>query len=188
MAPTPRTKILLIADRSVWSDLAAQYLFATGADVVAERWEKGEQRPRIENWRGDWLLSFKSDLILCDDELRRAEQSAINFHPAPPHYRGIGGYCYAAHNKETHFGVTCHHMVTTVDYGQIIEVTHFPIIKGESKNTLKQRAAAQLLVLFQNVVMTILHGGRLPASAEQWRGPLRTRRELEVFLENYDIE
>ena|SRR5215212_5857545 len=188
MPTMTRTRILLVADRSVWSDLAMQYLFATTADVVVARWERGEERPRIEDWRGDWLLSFKSDLILSDIELRRAEQSAINFHPAPPHYRGIGGYCYAALSGDTHFGVTCHHMISAVDYGPIIEVAYFPIVDGESMNALKLRAATQLLVLFQNIVMTILRGGRLPTSVEQWRGPLRTRRELKQFLESNKTE
>ena len=66
-------------------------------------WNYGDPPPedQLARWEGDWILSMKNDLVLSDEILRKARKGAINFHPAPPHYRGLGGYFYAIHNGDT---------------------------------------------------------------------------------------
>ena len=58
-------KILFIGELSRWSYDALSYLRSRNAQVTSLIWSKGMPDSRIiDIWRGDWILSFKSDLIL----------------------------------------------------------------------------------------------------------------------------
>ena len=59
-----------------------------------------------------------------------AKIASINFHPAPPKYRGRGGINYALYNEEKKFGVTVHLMDQKIDNGKIIAVKYFKIPKN----------------------------------------------------------
>lgn len=124
--------ILFIGERSVWSEMANAFIEEHFRYTETIFWNTGDKKiDQLDQWRGDWIISFKADLILKPKHLSNASKGAINFHPAPPHYRGIGGYTYALYNEERNFGVTCHHMIEEIDAGKIIYVKRFPILPFE---------------------------------------------------------
>lgn len=180
--------VLFIGDNSRWSELAAAHLENAYDDVTAILWDYGAPAPRdVDAWSGDRIFCFKADLVLRPQTLARAALSAINFHPAPPEYRGIGGYDYAVDAKETSFGVTCHHMVAKIDAGPIISVERFPVSPGETVSGLKDRAAAHCLLSFYNIVHRIRLGLDLPVSTETWGPTLYTRAMLRDFYRTKSI-
>jgi methionyl-tRNA formyltransferase len=178
-------RVLFIAERSNWSDLANQFIQEHFLDVDTLFWSRGEAYPsKIDLWEGDRIFSFKSDLILSEKILNKAQKCALNFHPAPPKYRGIGGYNYAIYNSDTMFGVTCHHMVNKVDFGEIIQVIHFPILNSERSSSLRVRTGAFCLtLLYEIIIQYVLRGTDLPQSNENWGNDLYTYSKLEKFTQ-----
>lgn len=178
-------RVLFVGDRSRWSALALDYLRTVSSEVDAIFWECDDEEPDIvETWSGDHIFCFKADLVLKPELLARAHRSAINFHPSIPRFRGVGAYYYVLHEGSTEFGVTCHHMVAEIDAGKIIKVHRFPLAPRETADTLIERAAAYLLLLFYEVIELIRTGAELPASTETWGTTLYTRRMLAEFLES----
>jgi len=180
--------VLFIGDCSYWSTVANSLLLTAFVGVDSIFWESGMARQNLVNsWQGDWILSFKSDLVLPSDVLGRARKGAINFHPAPVKYRGIGGYYYCVANKDTHYGVTCHHMGSRIDHGSIIKTVEFEILPSDDSATVRTKAAIYCLELFNSVVSIIAHGRPLPASDKQWANELYTKSELKKFIKEHDL-
>ena len=141
---------------------------------------RGQPLPEnLLSWRGDYLFSYLSPWIIPESLLNAAAKGAINFHPGPPEYPGIGCTNFALYNGESHFGVTCHHMLAKVDSGDIIEVKRFPIYERDTVWTLTQRCYAFILSMFQEIVASIARGDALPASREKWMRKPYKRRELD---------
>jgi methionyl-tRNA formyltransferase len=84
----------------------------------------------------DYIFSFRSFLILNFKMLNMAKLACINFHPAPPKYRGRGGINYALYKNEKKFGVTAHIIDKQIDHGKIISVKYFKIPKNCSVEKL----------------------------------------------------
>ena len=61
--------------------------------------------------------------------IKNANKIAINFHPGPPEYPGIGCTNYAIYNEDKNYGVTCHIMTDKIDDGLILSVNRFKIEK-----------------------------------------------------------
>ncbi len=134
---------------------------------------------QIDQWQGDYIISYLSPFIIPKGVLDRANRAAINFHPGPPEYPGIGCTNFAIYNGETEFGVTCHHMAPRVDTGTIIEVRRFPLHPEDTVYSLTQRCYASILELFHEVITLILAGKPLPRSDEHWRRKPYRRHELD---------
>ena len=176
-------RILFITERSVWGHLAHSFLQNHVSDLHVVFWQRGDVRPRvIEEWSGEWILSFKSDLVLAERILRSATTGALNFHPAPPRYRGIGGHHWALRHGDTHFGATCHHMVERIDFGPIVEVRRFELLPTDTASSLQERSSALCLVMFYDIVSLISRQQKLPCSAEAWHPHLYTFAELDQLL------
>ena len=184
-----KDSVLFIGDSSRWSKLAANYLDDVFETVDTLFWDYGDAKPDVvRTWSGDHVFCFKADLVLSPALLARARRSAVNFHPSPPRYRGVGGYYFALNDGCTEFGVTCHHMVPKIDAGQIIEVRRFPITPGETPEGLTERAAAYLLLLFYEIVDLIRTDTPLPQVGEEWGDRLYTRKMLAQFLRTGHVE
>lgn len=130
-------------------------------------------------WEGDYIISYLSKWVIPEYLLNKARIAAINFHPAPPEYPGVGCINFALYEGAREYGVTCHHMVTNVDAWQIIAVERFPVYESDNIATLLVRAYDYQLVLFYRVIDLILNGGPLPASKEKWGRRPFTRKELD---------
>ncbi|ERT14587.1 formyltransferase family protein [Photorhabdus temperata] len=177
--------VLFIGDCSFWSERAYEFIFTLFDKVSPVFWETGmPKNESVDSWRGDWIISFKSDLVLTKEILSRAKLGAINIHPSSTKYRGIGGYHYAIDNKDPYFGATCHHIDNYIDHGEIIKTITFPIIPVEKPNMLRQRTAAYCLILLYDICINIFHGEKLPTTQEKWEPKLFTKKELEIYLEN----
>ena len=75
----------------------------------------------------DYIFVFRSHHILKKQLINQAKYAAINFHPGPPTYRGIGCVNYALFENSKTYGATAHLIDDKVDHGQIIDVKLFKI-------------------------------------------------------------
>ncbi len=178
--PTPT--FLLLTKTSNWCRGAQQFLEQHAEHVRVIEGERTETRPaELDSWEGDYLISFLSPWVLPAPVLARARLGAINFHPAPPEYPGIGCYNFALYDGAGEYGVTAHHMAPVVDSGEVIRVTRFPILPTESVLSLKERSMACLLTLFQDVMSDVLRGRPLAGASESWTRSPYTRRDLDAL-------
>lgn len=130
----------------------------------------------------DYLFSFLNPIVLPQSVLGAARVAAVNFHPAPPRWPGVGCVSYALYHGDADFGVTAHVMTNTVDAGPIIRVLQFPIIEGEDNLSLSRRAVDYALVLYYEVLTVIASTGELPSSTQRWDGPARTWNEFRRWM------
>ena len=150
-------------------------------DVVHYYLEKmGDRSPKNVGWCDcDYIISYLSTCIVPAIVLKNAKVAAINFHPGPPNYPGIGCTNFALYENASDYGVTCHHMAEKVDTGQIISFKTVPISPTDTVATLTSKAYDSQLVLFFEVMALILNGEPLPKSEKQWQGKSTTRKELD---------
>ena len=130
-------------------------------------------------WSGDYIISYLSPWVLPRAILEKASKAAINFHPGPPEYPGIGCTNFAIYQEAAEFGVTCHHMNPKVDTGSIIAVHRFPLLASDSVWSLTHRAYAYILQLFYEVMIDVLKNTELRTSDETWRRKPYLRSELD---------
>ena len=69
------------------------YLSAIVVRVTAQFFKgKGDElSAAVQGWAGDYIFSFRCQIKIPVEVIHSAKFAAINFHPAPPHYRGSGG-------------------------------------------------------------------------------------------------
>lgn len=173
---------LLLTKTSEWSRAAQRFLRQHAPECLIVEGERQDKRPEVlDRWEGDYLVSFLSPWVLPAGVLSRARKGAINFHPAPPEYPGIGCYNFALYDGAPTYGVTAHHMAPVVDSGDIIRVTRFPVLPNESVLSLKERSMACLLPLFQDVMSDVLRDVPLTRAAETWTRLPYSRRDLDAL-------
>jgi len=126
----------------------------------------------------DYIISYISPWIVPKEVLDNARIAAINFHPGPPEYPGIGCTNFAIYNEEREFGIAVHHMREKVDSGDIIVVERFPILGQDTVYTLTQRCYAYIYITFIEIFSLILDNKPLPKSKECWKRKPFTRKEL----------
>ena len=95
----------------------------------------------------DYIFNFRSYLILNPKNIDLAKIACINFHPAPPKYRGRGGINYALFNNDKKYGVTAHIMDKKIDHGPILLVKYFTIPKNSSVERLFNLTLKKLYLL-----------------------------------------
>lgn len=132
----------------------------------------------VKQWSGDILISFIGSWIVPESLLQKTSVAAINFHPGSPEYPGTGCTNFAIYNGEKEYGVTCHHMKSTVDTGNIIAVRRFPISEEDSVFGVTQHCYQLIEELFYEIMECILQGKPLPVSSETWKRKPYTRKEL----------
>lgn len=137
----------------------------------------------LHQWEGDLIISYLAQWILPDSILRKASKAAINFHPGPPEYPGIGCTNFAVYNKEKEFGITCHQMLAKVDSGSIIAVRRFPVFENDTVYSITQRCYTEILHLFYELISSVLTGQPLPQSNEIWTRKPYTRKQLNELCE-----
>ena len=151
--------------------------FANAEIILGKRGESFPEDARW--WKGEYLFSYLSPWIISQHLLSRASIAAINFHPGPPEYPGIGCTNFAIYHQEKQFGVTCHHMAAKVDTGAMITVQRFPFFAADTVYSLTQRCYTYILMLFYDIVSMIIEGQPLPQSNETWQRTPYKRVELD---------
>jgi Formyl transferase len=95
--------------------------------------------------------------IIPADLLNRSEL-AINFHPGSRDYPGSGCYSFAIYDRAAEYGCVCHHMVSAVDTGPLIEERRFRTIENETVETLKFRTYVVMQALLQDISLPASQG------------------------------
>jgi len=167
---------------------ALAHLLMIGFEVTfVESKNRGDTLPEeISSWDGEYILSFRSLLILSGGLIAKASIASINFHPAPVEYPGSACLNFALYDNAEDYGVTAHIMNEKVDNGTIIECRRFPIVPNDTVDSLLLRTHLKLLDLFFDVVTNLFFGGRRSldlkiqlSSGEKWLGEARKIKDLE---------
>ena len=149
------------------------------ADVTVYLGKWGDPLPEdIGWWDGDYIISYLSRWVVPEYLINKAKIAAINFHPASPDYPGIGCNNFALYEEAEEYGVTCHHMATKVDTGNIIAVKRFPVFQNDDVCSLLLRTYDFQLALFYEIIGGILKDEPLPSSNEVWTRKPFSRKEF----------
>jgi len=166
------------------SEVAAGFLQLHFQEVTVVYSNRKNPMPAyVYDWKGDFLISYLAQWIIPAAVLEKATWAAINFHPGPPEYPGIGCTNFAVYNREKDFGITCHHMVPKVDSGPIIAVRRFPVLGNDTVYSITQRCYTEILHLFYHLISNVLSGHALPQSNETWKRKAYTRKQLNELCE-----
>ena len=146
---------------SAWGDLFPQALYRTPCD---------------------YIINFLSRWIVPQEVLNLAKKAAINFHPASPDYPGIGCNNFALYENAPVYGVTCHHMLVSVDAGQIIATKEFPLYPTDNVESLLQRTYNALLFLFYEIIDFIIQDKPLKKKKKKWGRKPFSRKDFNELI------
>ena len=145
---------------------------------------------KILSWRGDYIFCFRSFFILKKNFIKKAKFAAINFHPGPPKYRGIGCVNFAILNNERKYGSTAHLIDENIDHGKIINVRYFSIKKNDGVENILNKTYHHQYLQFINIVGQLaksdlsLQRFIKSSKKEKWSQKLYKRKDLNKL---YDI-
>ncbi len=132
----------------------------------------------------DWIFSWLCPWKIPESILEWAKKGAINFHPGPPKYPGVGCYNYAIWNGDKEYAVTCHEMDEKLDNGEIITCYWFKLHGNETVKSLKNRAITELKSLFYDEMEDIICYKEVlhvkNKSALEW-GKYKSRKDFQEF-------
>src|SRR5664279_878329 len=129
-----------------FSSQAAEFILMhyPGATLIYS--ERNQPFPEeLYGWEGDLVISYLSQWVIPEKILKRASIAALNFHPGPPAYPGIGCTNFAIYDHADEFGVTCHHMAAKVDTGDIVAVKRFPVYEADTVYSITQRCYNEIM-------------------------------------------
>ena len=121
--PKKYSCVLLMTDRSDLADAAEAFarerfdVRYTSRHSRNEREFPQEAASAIAEGNVDLLLNYLAPMYVPKVVLQAIQREAINFHPAPPAWPGIGSASYALYRGDRTFGATAHRMTTTIDGG-----------------------------------------------------------------------
>ena len=176
-------KVLFVGKKDdFYCERAAEFIADHFVDPLIILGKRGDVFPAdAVSWSGDYIISYLSPWIIPSSLLKATTKSAINFHPGPPEYPGIGCTNFAIYDEVESFGITCHHMANSVDTGPIIAVDRFRIFKSDTVYSITHRCYAQILNLFYRIISDILEGRDLPVSHERWQKQPYKRSDLDAL-------
>lgn len=180
--------ILLLSDHAYIADAAESYarrLFDVRHVSRAARSQK-EPHPdllgAVSNGPVDFILNLLSPVILPPKVLEAARIAALNFHPAPPKWPGVGSASFALYEGDAEFGVTAHLMGPRVDSGPILKVLRFPILSGDDCQSLWERSLHYSLVLFYEVAHELARDRKAVPCEQTWERPPISRKQFERWM------
>lgn len=130
----------------------------------------------------DFLFSYLSPVIVPERILQSIRRAAINFHPAPPEWPGIGAASYALYEGDETFGVTAHQMTSRIDSGPIVRAMRFPIVPDDDCESLWARALNFSLFLLYDVLGHVARTGNAEPSGDAWKRAAVRRAEFEKWM------
>lgn len=180
LTQSAKLKVLFIGKSDdPYSKYAGEYVCLHFPETLAIYGKRGEEFPQAaKEWKGDIIVSYLSQWIIPQEVLNNAALMAMNFHPGPPEYPGIGCTNFAVYHGVKEYGVTCHHMLAKVDTGKIIMVKRFPVYQHDTVYAITQRCYTLILNLFYEVFDYIIQGKPVPQSSENWTRRPYLRKEL----------
>ena len=73
-------------------------------------------------------------------------------------------------------------MTATIDGGEIVRVARFPVERGDTCETLFDRALVRSVGVFKDVCEELARNGGLRPSGDRWARPAITRKEFERWM------
>ena len=178
-----KNRILLITKDDTWSHQAASEsirLFGKEIVWIKENFEASLNFQLANSPPKTTLISFLCPRIIPSGVLNLVEL-ALNFHPGPSNYPGIGCYNFAIYEKATTYGAICHHMHAKVDSGPIVTERLFPISADISVEKLKHKTMEKLLEIFTETLHILREERLLPSSNIKWSRRPFTRKQLNML-------
>ena len=143
----------------------------------------------------DYIFCFRSFYVLKKNILKKVNKAAINFHPGPPEYRGIGCVNYALYENSKFFGCSAHLINEKVDYGKIIDVKKFYINKKNSISEVLRKTLETMSSLAISTIKNIkknpdfIKNQILKNKGMKWSNKIKTLKDLNDFYQvNKDIK
>ena len=87
----------------------------------------------------DYIICFRSHFLLKEKHIKLAKIGAINFHPGPPKYRGVGCINLAILDGEKNYGTTAHLINQKIDNGKILNVKYFNLKKNDDLEKILEK-------------------------------------------------
>ena len=137
----------------------------------------------------DYIFCFRSFYILKNNILKRVNNAAINFHPGPPEYRGIGCVNYALYKNSKFYGCTAHLISEKVDYGKIIDIKKFNISKRNSLSEVLTKTHKAMSSLAISTIKNIkknpdfIKNQVLKNKNIKWSKKIKTYKDLNDFYQ-----
>lgn len=172
---------LLLGSKNKWPVRAAEALLReSGLTLTTIISDSKDDLVLTDYAKYDVLISVLYHEVL-PKKLLDSVAVAINFHPGPPEYPGIGCTNFALYEGTDTFGATAHLMSPQVDSGSIILVKRFPIAEDETVLSLTEKAYECIVVLVKTLAPQLSKGDPLKISDESWtRQPFR-RTQLDAL-------
>ena len=151
---------------------------------------------KLKNKKFDFIISYRSSMILKNQDISIANIAAINLHPGPPKYRGIGCLNYALYNNEKKYGFTIHLINKKIDAGKILFVKYFPIKKKSSVKELLNKTHNNCVKKSKHFFRDIFNDAdrinfyRKKFAYEKWSNTIKNKNGLEKFyrISNLNIK
>ena len=155
--------------------------------IECKKYGEKLNRKLIKNKSYEYIFSFRSFFIIKSYLLKKCKIAAINFHPGPPEYRGIGCINYALYENAKFYGCTAHIINKEIDRGEIIDLRRFKIKKKDTiESCLKKthrKSYEQAMFLFKSILK---NNDFLRASIQKhknikWSKKIKNKKDLDNF-------
>lgn len=160
--------------------------------IFLSKHNKDIPNKNILNWKGDIIICFRSHFILNQKFIKKAKICAINFHPGPPQYRGIGCVNFALENLENYYGATAHLISKKIDFGKIFDCKFFKISKRDSISKVLEKTYKIQLKQFDSLINKLIkknYDFKKLIKKDRWSSKLYLRRDLEkLYIINKNIK
>lgn len=137
--------------------------------------------------KSDYIISFKNYYILKKNEINKAKYKAINFHPAPPKYRGLGPVNFSIYNQDKYFGCTAHIINERIDNGTILDVMKFKIDETDNIEKVLKKTYKNLEIQAKKILNILSESHKnlkilkQNSKKEKWSKNIINRKQLENF-------
>jgi len=149
---------------------------------------------KFENKTYQYILSFRSYIILKEKHIKNCEYFPINFHPGTPKYRGFGCANFAIMNNETEYGSTAHIIDKKIDFGKILNVKKFNINSNYTIDDLLSKTHKNMYFQAIKLFKQILKGDNYEniiskqKKIDRWSSKYYTKKDIDkLYTINLNI-
>ena len=112
-----------------------------------------KKNQKLKPYNYQYVFCFRSHIILKKNFIKKIKIAAINFHPGPPNYRGIGCVNYALFDGVKKYGSTVHLIENEeLDKGKIIDFVEFKIRKKDNLKKLLCRTYQSMFIQAKKII------------------------------------
>ena len=155
-----------------------------------------KKNKNLKLYNYQYVFCFRSHIILKRNFIKKIKIAAINFHPGPPSYRGIGCINYALFDGVKKYGSTAHLIENEeIDKGKIIDFVEFKIKKKDNLKKLLDRTYKSMFVQAKKIIdQLVVDDENLKILIKRniqvkWSNKINSFKDLNKFYEislNYD--